>query len=90
MAFGITHKDLYKEISSEYFVRLVIEFNIWSKEKYKNVRKAKPDIVPSVHQLNKHWINFSNLKIFCKAYSVRHTAKSFFIVIHDVYFILKT
>lgn len=69
--------EVYLNVDAEYFVRLVNDYSLWTRDKYKKARKSRPDIIPSMHQLIKYWHSFSNLKNFCRAYSLKYTAMKF-------------
>lgn len=57
--------NLYKT-DPFYFVKIVIEFNLWTQEKYLLARKQRPDIIPSICRVRSEWGKWSNLKIYAQ------------------------
>jgi hypothetical protein len=62
---------------AEYILKSIVEFNVWSYRKYMRVRKLRPDIFPSYHQVLNQWGNFSTLIYYAKRYSTKECLESY-------------
>jgi hypothetical protein len=59
------------KFDAKYLASAVIEFGLWSKEKYQAKRMLRPDILPSMHFVRKEWGTFGNLKAYAKEVSMK-------------------
>jgi hypothetical protein len=53
---------------ASYFVKVVVQFNLWTKKRYLTARRREPDLVPSAYWLKKRWGNFGNLIACARQY----------------------
>jgi hypothetical protein len=57
-AFGKADK---LEVDFQYTLKAFVEFGLWNRSAYLEARKKRPDILPSLHQINRRWGRFGNL-----------------------------
>lgn len=67
----------YRNPDKKFFVELVENFNIKNKSHYKRWRYHLPEVFPSVHALEKVWLNWSNLRYFSEVYSKKGTMQKY-------------
>ena len=59
-----------KPEDAEYLAKVVLEFEIHSRDQWIRAHHKRPEIVPSIYHVRKHWGTFTNLKAFVyKVYS---------------------
>jgi hypothetical protein len=61
----------------EYMAKLLIEFTIKTRDRYREVRRLRPDIVPSIVQVKRKWGGFGRLKYVLRSYSVREALDAY-------------
>ena len=69
-AFG---RQLVADFDSNYMIKAVIQFEIWTVKKYCIVRKMYPEAVPSWHAIVKEWGTFGKLKEAARRWSLKAT-----------------
>lgn len=60
-----------------YIYKTVIEFNLWTGKAYLAARKKRPDIIPSIYFIYKHWGRFKRLTEFARRFSIRVLIESY-------------
>jgi hypothetical protein len=65
------------EIDAEYVAKTVIQFGLWTYDKYRKARAKRPDIVPSYYEVRKRWGKFSNLIVYAEKVSMCATLESY-------------
>ena len=58
-----------------YIIRAVIEFDLWSQQKYFDAKAKRPDVIPSSNQVRKIFGNFSNLFALAEKENLRTCGK---------------
>jgi hypothetical protein len=59
-AYGAEVKDIVPD-DAEYVLKTVIQLELWTMEKYVEARRLKPEVVPPVDAVKKHWGGYKNL-----------------------------
>lgn len=66
------------EMDAEYLVKLVIQFDLWTYDKYISVHKAQPEIVPSYEYLRKRWESYKSLVEFARRSALKSVVDRYF------------
>lgn len=69
-AFGA--KPFSHEITHEYLVKVVVQFGLWTREKYEAAHKERPEIVPTYVSVIREFGEWSTLIHFAERYDARH------------------
>jgi hypothetical protein len=77
LAFGRQDKPDPPPSDPEYMAKLLIQFDISSLSRYQEVRKMRPDIVPSYGQVKRKWGGFKGLKLILRRYSLIEILNSY-------------
>jgi hypothetical protein len=65
------------QFDRKYLVSLVVEFGLWTKQKYEEAHKKRPDIVPSLFIARKTIGSWAALKSFAMAFSVKESMRAY-------------
>lgn len=76
-AYGDTQDIIANEITAEYLVRVVVEYNLWTYRNYLEGHKRNENVVPSYHYVIKLFGNWSNLTETAKKYSMNENLKQY-------------
>lgn len=66
-------KDVWEDIDVEYLAKTVVEFELWTRDDYRQARKLRPDVFPSEGQIIKHFKTYSDFRSLCKQMSGHKT-----------------
>jgi len=58
---------------AKYMAQLLIQYNVWTAEKYRRARKAYPEIFPSINKVYFNFRGWSDLVIVAKSLSMEKT-----------------
>jgi len=70
LAFGRTEQVVASN-DPEYMAKLLVQFNITTTTRYLEVRRLRPDIVPSYREVRRKWGGFKGLKFLLRRYSAK-------------------
>lgn len=70
-AFGPPPPSFNPEMDAEYMAKTVVEFELWTTQKYRAARKKNPGVIPSFHRVLQVWGRYSNLKVYCQRISAK-------------------
>jgi hypothetical protein len=69
-AFGRVEKVVVCN-DPEYFAKLLVQFDIKTIARYRELRRLRPDIVPSYWEVRRKWGGFKGLKLLLRRYSLK-------------------
>ena len=61
----------HDDIDAGYLMKLVLEFGLWTRDKYEKARLAHSDIVPPLNRIREKWGTFRRMKICARRYSIK-------------------
>lgn len=64
----------------EYVVKALIEFNLWTREKYHEARRNRPDVLPPLNWIVSEFGSWSTLKEIATAFSLRRTIDAYVVL----------
>jgi hypothetical protein len=70
-AFGNESFLLYDPNDKNYYIKCVIEFDLWDSNRYRDIRKKNKDIIPAFHTMERVWKRFINLRNAAQDINVR-------------------
>lgn len=59
------------DIDAGYLMKLVLEFDLWTRDKYEKARLTHPSIVPPLNRIREKWGTFRRMKICARRYSIK-------------------
>jgi len=63
--------------SAEYLVKLLVQYDVWTVNKYLEWCRKRPDVFPSFYYVKKHWGRFSNLTYIARRFSYKQRLESY-------------
>lgn len=75
-AFGPPTPRIGK-FDAAYMAKAIIEFDLWTRERYKEVRASNKEILPSLHVVLREWGTFTNLKNYARQVSLKKMLESY-------------
>jgi hypothetical protein len=70
VAFG---SEQIVRFSAEYMAKAVVQFGLWTSSRYRDIRRKRPDVLPSYYRMTKEWGTFGQLKNFSVRFSIVDT-----------------
>ena len=64
-------------LDRKYVIKSIIEFNLWSYDKYRKARLKRPDVLPSIYAVEKEFGSWAILKEMASAMSLRKTLQAY-------------
>jgi hypothetical protein len=75
-AFGPPPPRIGK-FDAAYLAKAVIEFDLWTRDKYQRARMADPEAFPSLHFIYREWGTFRKLKEYAQQVSMKKMLESY-------------
>jgi hypothetical protein len=74
LAFG---KKVTPELTLKYVALAIIQFGLWTREKYRMARRNRPDVLPSTYLVEKVCGSFSRVARVARCMSMRETLNAY-------------
>ena len=66
-----------KPLDREYVIKAIIEFGLWSRDSYKEARRKRPDVFPSLYAVLREFGEWGILREVASAMSLRKTLQAY-------------